>query len=104
MAGIDTQTLYSWLRRGAREKERRRQWDEDVRRRRNAGKRRGRKLSDDEKRSRRAKLEEHKGIKRKEDAYVVFHTKVEEAMANAELGDLANISKAAQGFSSEAYF
>lgn len=97
LAGIDSQTLLAWLRRGAREKERRRQYAEDVRLRRNRERDRGRRLSDSEKAARRVKVEDHKAHKKREQPYVDFHTKVDEAMANAEMGDLSTISMAAKG-------
>jgi hypothetical protein len=60
-------------------------------------KQRVRKLRTEERQRRDKARREHRVTSRKEEVYVEFHSAIEAAIAQAELGDLAVISQAAKG-------
>jgi len=97
MCGIDRDTLLRWAKRGAREVERQRRHDEEREDEVEADKQRQRNLRTEERQRRRKRAHHHKKLLKSEASYVAFHGALEQAIAQAELGDLAVISQAAKG-------
>lgn len=96
--GVDKDTLYDWLKRGQREIDRRRRLGEEVERENSFDQnQRQRKHRPEELERRRKREETDKVTRGAEQAYVAFSDSIKKALADAELGYLSVIHKAAKG-------
>lgn len=96
-AGIDQATLHAWMKRGARELQRRERYAQAKAEEKEADQQRKQKLRKTE-RERRAKAsQKHRNLKLREDRFVQFHEAIQKALAEAELNDLSIIAQAAMG-------
>jgi len=98
MCGIDRGTFAEWVKRGAREKARRQKHQDELDREAHYDKHQRQRKHRPEELQRLAKRKKENALtRRREEPYVKFHSSVERAMAQAELGDLATIAAAAKG-------
>jgi transposase len=95
--GINKDTLHDWLKRGARERDRRRAHDDAITKEREDDKERQRAIRTEE-RERRSKRDHlNRKARRREQRYLDFSDAVTRALADAELNMLAIITEAANG-------
>ena len=97
MCGLDRNTFQTWVKRGAREKERREKYEVELETEAVDDKQRQRATRTEERKRRDKRRSEHNRAVRREERYVAFHSAVEKAAAQAELQDLATIGASAKG-------